>query len=163
MNNIHHIYFLVPLIVGLLAQLSKVIIDSYFGNKFTLRSLRSSWGMPSAHSTLTSSVLTMTILFEGFFSTISMVTGIFSLLIWYDAANVRYESGKHAQYINSLKDEMHRVMTHDHLSEKPFFSWFWLLKERLWHTPTEISVGIIFWIAVTVWVVSLIDSYIITF
>lgn len=163
MTNIHNIYFLVPLIVWVLAQLSKVVIDSYCWNTFTLRSLWSSWGMPSAHSTLTSSVLTMTILLEGFFSTTSMIVGIFAILIWYDAANVRYESWKHAQYINSLRTEMHKVMDHDHLSDKPFFSSFGLLRERLWHTPTEISIWIIFWIAVTVWVVSLIDSYIITF
>jgi acid phosphatase family membrane protein YuiD len=163
MYNLYNIYFTVPLIVWALAQISKVIIDSYCWSKFTLRSLWSSWGMPSAHSTLTSSVLIMVILFEWFFSTISMVVGIFSLLIRYDAANVRYESWKHAQYINSLRSEMHKVMDHDHIADKSFFSWFGILRERLWHTPTEISIWIIFWLAVTLWVVSLIDSYIINF
>jgi hypothetical protein len=37
------------------------------------------------------------------------------------------------------------------------------LRERLWHTPTEISIWVIFGIAVTLWVVSFIDSYIINF
>ncbi len=163
MTTLHNIYFFVPIIVWILAQVSKVIIDSYLGNTFTLRSLWSSWGMPSAHSTITSSALAMTILLEGFFSTITMVVTIFALLIWYDAANVRYESWKHAQYINSLRSEMHKVMDHEHLSDKSFFSWFWLLRERLWHTPTEIFIGIMFWITVTIGVVSLIDSYIIPF
>lgn len=163
MYDIHNIYFLVPIIVWWLAQVSKVFIDSYMGNSFTLRSLWSSWGMPSAHSTLTSSVLTMVVLLEGIFSTMTMVVTIFAILIRYDAANVRYESGKHAQYINSLRDEMHKVMTHDHLSEKPYFLWFWLLRERLWHTPVEILVWILFWWAVTLWIVWLLDIYVINF
>lgn len=163
MYDLHDIYFLVPVIVWWLAQVSKVLIDSYMGNAFTLRSLWSSWGMPSAHSTLTSSVLTMVVLLEDIFSTMTMVVVIFSILIRYDAANVRYESGKHAQYINSLKDEMHKVMTHDHLSERPYFLWFWLLRERLWHTPVEILVWILFWWAVTLWIVWLLDIYVINF
>jgi uncharacterized protein len=119
--------------------------------------------MPSAHSTLTSSVLTMVILLEGIFSSISMVVSIFSLLIRYDAANVRYESWKHAQYINSLRNEIHKVMDHENMTDKSFFTWFGLLRERLWHTPVEISIWIIFWISVTLWIVSLLDTYIITF
>ena len=163
MNDFHNIYFVVPIIVWVLAQISKVIIDSYRWSKLTLRSLWSSWGIPSAHSTFTSSVLVMVILFEWFFSTMSMVVSIFSLLIRYDAANVRYESGKHAKYINSLRSEMHKVMNHDHIEDKSFFSWLGLLRERLWHTPTEIIIWIVFWVSVTLWIVSLIHIYIINF
>ena len=163
MNNLHDVYFLVPFIVWWLAQIVKVFIDSFLGSWFTLRSLWSSWGMPSAHSTLTSSLLTMVILLEWIFSSMTMIVAIFSILIWYDAANVRYESWKHAQYINSLRDEMHKVMTHENLSDKSYVLWFWLLRERLWHTPVEILVWIIFWWSVTLWIVSLFDMYIINF
>ena len=163
MWDLHNIYFFVPLIVWILAQLSKVLIDSFYWNKLNFHSLWSSWGMPSAHSTLTSSLFVVVILLEWLFSTLSMIVFIFSLLIWYDAANVRYESWKHAQYINSLRSDMHRVMTYDHIVEKPFFSWFSLLRERLWHTPTEIFIWIIFWVITTLLVVHLIDNYIITF
>ncbi len=163
MEALHNLYFIVPLIVWTLAQISKVFIDSFCWNKLTFRSLWSSWGMPSAHSTLTSSVLTMVILLEWFFSSLSMVVSIFALLIWYDAANVRYESWKHAHYINSLRSEMHKVMDYDRIEDKSFFSWFGLLRERLWHTPTEIFIWIIFWVFMTLWIVWLIDIYIINF
>jgi acid phosphatase family membrane protein YuiD len=163
MWELHDIYFFVPVIVWISAQVSKMVIDSYYWNRLRFRSLWSSWGMPSAHSTLTSSLLVMVMLLEWIFSTFSMIVTVFALLIWYDAANVRYESWKHAQYINSLRSDMHKVMTHDHIPDKSFFSWFSLLRERLWHTPTEICIWIIFWVIVTLWIVYLIDNYIITF
>jgi uncharacterized protein len=163
MSTLHNIYFFIPFIVWAFAQIVKVMIDSYCGKKITFRSLLSSWGMPSAHSTLTSSLVTMVILFEWLFSTITMIVSVFSVLIRYDAANVRYESWKHAQYINTLRDEMHKVMTHEHLSEKPHFLGFGLLRERLWHTPVEISIWILFWVFVTIGFVLLCDMYIISF
>lgn len=161
--SLHDIYFLVPIIVWSLAQLVKVTIDSYYGKRIDIHALFSSWGMPSAHSTLTSSLVVMVILLEWLFSTMSMIVTVYAVLIRYDAANVRYESWKHAQYINSLRDEMHRVMTHEHLNEKPYFLPFGILRERLWHTPTEILVGILFGISVTIGVVSLIDIYVVNF
>ena len=91
----------------------------------------------------------------------TMVVTVYAILVWYDAANVRYESGKHAQYINSLKQEMHKVMTQEHISSS--IRWFAILKERLWHTPVEIIIGILFGAATTLWLVSLIDTYIINF
>jgi acid phosphatase family membrane protein YuiD len=30
----------------------------------------------------------------------------FSFLFWYDAANVRYEAGQHASYLNQLNKEL---------------------------------------------------------
>lgn len=91
-----------------------------------------------------------------------MIVMVYALLVWYDAANVRYESGKHAQYINTLRQEMHRVMTtdeHHYFHPNPLE----LLKERLGHTPVEITVGVLFGLFVTLGVVALIDSYIISF
>ena len=50
-------------------------------------------------------------------------------------------------------------MTKEHMQSNS--TRFHLLKERLWHTPVEIIVGILFGIAVTLWLVSFIDIYII--
>ncbi|MBP7885029.1 divergent PAP2 family protein [Patescibacteria group bacterium] len=48
----------------------------------------------------------MLVLRDGIDTPLFMVAGIFALLIRYDAMNLRYESGKHAQYINSLRSEI---------------------------------------------------------
>ena len=160
-----HIYYLIPFIVALLAQWIKLIIDSLSGKKKSFHSFFTSGGMPSAHSTLTSSLLTIVIIIEKWFTELSMIVMVFPILVWYDAANVRYESWKHAKYINSLKEEMHKVMTqsyeeyiHPHTSLS-----LEVLKERLWHTPIEVFVGIVFGISVTLILVTLIDSNLIHF
>lgn len=159
--ELYQIYYCIPFIVALLAQGVKLIIDAFMGKKITFRSLLVSGGMPSAHSTLTSSLLMMVILIEGPFSMMTMIVTVYAILVWYDAANVRYESGKHAQYINNLRQEMHKVMIQDWIPHH--HRWFALLKERLGHTPVEIIVGVLFGLAATVWVVSLLDTYLISF
>lgn len=159
--DLYQIYYCIPFLVALLAQFIKIIIDSFSGKHITFRSMLVSGGMPSAHSTLTSSVLMMVILIEWLFSVTTMIVTVFALLVRYDAANVRYESGKHAQYINSLRIEMHKVMTQEHMYSHAW--WLDRLKERLGHTPVEIIVGILFWAAATLALVSLFDTYLISF
>ncbi len=159
----YQIYYCVPFIVALLAQGIKLIIDSFSGKKTTFRSLLVSGGMPSAHSTLTSSLLMMVILIQGPFSVMTMVVTVYTLLVRYDAANVRYESGKHAHYINTIRQEMHKVMTQNDTTHTHYHRWIALLKERLGHTPVEIIVGVLFWLTVTLGVVSLLDKYLISF
>ncbi len=161
--TIHDIYFLLPIIVAIFAQLIKVVIDIHTWKKLRFYSLLSSGGMPSTHTTITSSLLVMIILFEWFFSTTTMIVSVFSVLIRYDAANVRYESGKHAQYINSLKYQLHQVMNQEHIPEISSYLAIDKLRERLWHTPIEILVGILFGVCVTLWSVSLLDTYIVPF
>lgn len=96
-----------------------------------------------------------------------MVVAVYACLVWYDAANVRYESGKHAQYINSLRQEMHKVMTYDQpvppSLQHHTFPTLELLKERLGHTPVEIGVGILFGMVVTLCLVWILDLYVISF
>ncbi len=59
----------------------------------------------------------------------------FAILFWYDAANVRYEAGKHAKYINEIKDELKSFSFIDYKLQD--------LQERLWHTSTEVVGGIL--------------------
>lgn len=149
-------YVIVPLLVWILGQWLKIVIDVSKGQTFSIASLWTSGWFPSTHGTLTSSVLTMLALYDGVDTPLFMVAAVFSLLIWYDAMNLRYESGKHAQYINSLRSEIGYILRVDdnennkevikdnlritHLS----------LKERIGHTPLEVCAGIIFGIGVTI-------------
>ena len=53
------------------------------------------------------------------------------MLFWYDAMNVRYEAGKHAQYINEIKEELKSFSFIDYKLND--------LKERLGHTLIEVA------------------------
>ncbi len=148
-------YVIVPLCVWILGQWLKVIIDVSKGQKFSLSSIWTSGGFPSTHGILTSSVLTMLALYEGMDTSLFMVAAIFSLLIRYDAMNLRYESGKHAQYINSLRSEIGYILDAeqqpwDDVLKKEIRMTRLSLKERIGHTPLEVCAWIIFGIGVTI-------------
>mgnify|MGYP003435278680 CR=1 FL=1 len=149
-------YVIVPLCVWILGQWLKVIIDVSKGQKFSLSSIWTSGGFPSTHGILTSSVLTMLALYEGMDTSLFMVAAIFSLLIRYDAMNLRYESGKHAQYINSLRSEIWYILRADDeeidrdIMQNDLRITRLSLKERIGHTPLEVFAWIVFGIGVTV-------------
>lgn len=98
----------------------------------------------------------MLALYDGIDTPLFMVAGVFSLLIWYDAMNLRYESGKHAQYINSLRSEIGYILRVDETRNEEEMIKDNLritrlsLKERIGHTPLEVCAGIIFGVGVTI-------------
>ncbi len=71
----------------------------------------------------------------GFDSVFFAVAFAFSVLFAYDAMNLRYETGQHAQYINDLRSELQTILLK---KEKE------TLKERIGHTPLEVAGWIIF-------------------
>ena len=147
-------YVFIPFFVWCCAQVTKVLIDYCLGSPLRLNSLWVSWGFPSTHGTLTSSALTVVFLVDGWNSTLFMMACIISFLIWYDAANIRYESWKHAQRINLIKKEMDEVLQVEHIQPRIHVPWF-LLKERIGHTPIEVIAGIVYGTSVTlltVWI-----------
>lgn len=154
--ELYQLYYLIPFVVALLAQWLKLIIDFTRGHGLHIKSLFVSWWMPSAHSTLTSSLLVVVLVMEGWLTELSMITAAFAWLVWYDAANVRYQSWKHAKYINSLRSEMFVMMSWDVSHWEEF-----LLKERLWHTPLEVIVGILFGASASLGCMLLLDTYVV--
>lgn len=151
-------YVVIPFFVGALAQVIKLLIDYYYKRPFSWNSLRTSGWFPSTHGTLTSSALTMVFFVDGLESTLFMVVATISFLVWYDAANVRYESGKHAQYINLIKKEIQQVVMEDDITlhdKVPLLS----LKERIGHTPLEVIGGIFYGTFVTVILIWIIEYF----
>lgn len=137
-------YVFIPLFVWCCAQVTKVVIDYYLGSPLRWSSLWVSGGFPSTHGTLTSSMLTVVFLIDGWHTTLFMTVSVISFLIRYDAANVRYESGKHAQRINLIKKEIDQVLQVEKIQSRVHIPWF-LLKERIGHTPIEVLGGIVYW------------------
>jgi len=59
--------------------------------------------MPSVHSALVTSITTALGIKYGVFSDIFTIALIFSMIIIYDAINVRFEAGLHAKALNQLR------------------------------------------------------------
>ncbi len=128
--------FVIPLVVAIIIQSIKIIVDFFAEGRKRLKLdyLRRAGWFPSVHSGISSSITTLMGLTYGIDSPHFAITLCFSILFWYDAMNVRYEAGKHAQYINEIKEELKSFSFIDYKLND--------LKERLGHTLVEVIGGI---------------------
>ena len=98
-----------------------------------------SGGMPSSHTALVSSLALAVGLVEKFSSTIFAVTLAFSLIIIFDACNVRYYAGQNIALTKKLIDDLNELgylKTDDPIYHKK-------MKEVLGHTYLQAFGGII--------------------
>ena len=127
MSDFFHTYpLLVPAIVWCVAQGSKVIIRSA-KRGFNWRYFVASGGMPSGHSSVAVSILTVVGILEGIYSLLFAIVFVFSCVVLYDAMNVRQQAGMHAAVLNTLLKK-----------EKEDFKPF---DELLGHTPLQVLIG----------------------
>lgn len=111
----------------IIAQVLKVIINSFKEGRLEYKLLTSNGAMPSSHSSILTTMLVMVGYLEGIDSTLFGITLIFSLLIIGDAMGIRTQTGKQAEILNKLVGNE---------NEKP-------LRELVGHKPTEVLGGII--------------------
>ena len=83
-----------------------------------------SGGMPSAHSTFVIALATSMGIKYGPWSDMFLICLVFSIIIIYDAMNVRFQAGLHARALNTLTP-------HDGI----------IFNESIGHTPIEAMVG----------------------
>lgn len=134
--------FLIPLITWGVIQFIKLIIDRFTsGSNLGWKALRSAWGFPSVHSGIAASITTLMYLQYGYDSPEFALAFCFSFLFRYDAANVRYEAGQHAIYLNQLSNKLQEIVS---LTKEPH-----VLKERLGHTFIEVIGGIAIGVGLT--------------
>lgn len=119
----HEYTLLVPCIALFIAILLKGLIHSIAG-KFAIHKMLWSGGMPSAHSTFVVALSTAIGIKHGVHSDYFMICLVFSIIVIYDAMNIRYQSGLHAKALNKLN-------SHQDTS----------LNESLGHTPLEACGG----------------------
>jgi len=139
--------FLIPIITGVIIQTIKLIIDKYKWEKINFDKLFAAWWFPSVHSWLSTSLLIVIYYVYGIYSSFFAITLIFSILFWYDAANVRYQAWKHAEVINKMRSQLSNIFSLEYVNSNK-------LKERLWHTFNEV----IWWIVIS-WIITLIIIY----
>ncbi len=132
--------FFLVFLVGFCVQWLKVIIDLFKYRKFRFHHFFSSWGFPSFHTWLSSSVMMLVLLEYGFDSVLFVVVSAFALLFAYDAMNLRFQTGQHAHLINKLRTELQWIFLKEQTGK---------LRERLWHTPLEVLWWFVIWSLLT--------------
>ena len=128
-------------IVGAIIQITKVVIDSIVQKHFSLDEIFTSGGFPSFHSGIVSSVTLIALLSDGMYSVTFAIAASFSLLFAYDAMNLRFQTGMHAEYLNDLRKDLQDNLLMKNRKKK--------LKENIGHTPIEVAGGILFGIVLT--------------
>lgn len=124
-------FIIIPILSVIVAQIIKTIIETIINKRFDVRRLfNGSGGMPSSHSTLVVSLVTIIGLNYGISSIYFAISLILSLVVLYDAMGIRYETGKQAEVINKISKQ---------IKFKEFIS----LKEKIGHKPIEVLGGII--------------------
>jgi hypothetical protein len=92
--------------------------------KFSFSNMLGSGGMPSAHSTFVIALSTAMGIKNGPWSDEFLMCLVFSIIIIYDAMNVRFQAGLHARALNTLSPHDGRQFN-----------------ESIGHTPVEAFVG----------------------
>lgn len=130
----HYKYITIPLITLVLCQIIKFGIESIKSKKLKWgRLFNGSGGMPSSHTSFSTSITMLMGLNFGFDSPFFALPLIFTLIVAYDAMGLRMQSGKQAEAINLIVDE---------LFSNDIKVNFGKLKEELGHKPLEVVGGI---------------------
>ncbi len=132
------------LVAGMLAwgigQAMKVPLDYARTRRLNWAILISAGGMPSSHSALMVATTLAIGLFYGFNEPLFALAVAISMVVIYDATNIRRQAGIHAQKINLLVNEL---FSGQPISDKQ-------LTEVLGHTPLEVAGGVILGVACAV-------------
>lgn len=119
----------------ILAQLIKVVLHTAINKRFDITRLVDTGGMPSSHTAFVSALSTSVAWTEGTDSVSFAIALCFSLIVIYDATNLRRNAGHQAQLLNELVVQLlHGKILHEKFT-------FRKLRELLGHNPSEVFVG----------------------
>lgn len=127
-----YIYLLTPIIAFTLAQGTKVILRS-FHHKITWHDLFAYSDMPSGHTAVVISLVTILGLKLGVSSPIFAAAFVFATIVITDAIGLRNYLGQHGKTLNVLVKD---------LKEDEFLDRYYPKQlERIGHTPIQVIVG----------------------
>ena len=109
---------LVPSVAFIVSVVIKWFVSIFKKWKFDLSMALWSWWMPSAHTAVAVSLTTALAIKHWVWNDMFAIAMAFTVIIIYDAINVRFEAWLHASAINK------------YIWEKKF-------RESLWHLPSE--------------------------
>ena len=120
------------------AQFTKMLCGFTRTRRLDFSYIVSTGGMPSAHSSMVSGLMTSLGLNGGFDSPPFVVSLAFAIIVMFDAATVRRASGLQSRLLNQMVDELFKE--HKFSEQK--------LKELLGHTRLEVFLGMVMGILV---------------
>lgn len=102
-----------PITAAILANLLAQVLKPYFlyrkTKRFDIHQTIASGGFPSSHSSTVTSLSTAIALQQGIESTYFAISLIFSIIVIYDAVNVRYYAGKNIQLTKQLVSDLEKI------------------------------------------------------
>ena len=122
------------------AQLLKTLIDFTLNRSFNPERLFGSGGMPSSHSATVCALTAAAGIRYGAGSFEFAVSFVLSMIVMYDAMNVRMETGKQAKLLNRVFFE--NILEFDGVLLQERF------KEYVGHTPVQVCAGAILGIVI---------------
>ncbi len=114
-----------------MAQSLKVLLGVLREKRFDFRWFVGTGGMPSSHAAVVSALTTSVGLHAGFASPIFYVALVFTIVVLFDAQGVRRASGKQAEILNKILDD---IYWKKNIQEER-------LMELIGHTPMEVLAG----------------------
>lgn len=127
---LHDYVFLIPLVVLVLCELVKMLVESFRTGDGHLALFRPG-GFPSSHSAFVTSLLIIVAYKLGLQSVEFAIAFVFAGVVWYDAMSVRRAVGEQAKALNKLQNLQH-------------------FAERLGHSFLEVLGGVGFGAVITV-------------
>jgi uncharacterized protein len=118
-----------------LAQVMKLVLNTIVSHRVDFSRLVDTGGMPSSHTAFVAALSGAVGLTEGFRSVIFAAVLCFSMIIVYDATNLRRSAGYHAQVLNDIVPALLKGKVLQPGIQFP------KLRELLGHNPSEVIVG----------------------
>jgi len=128
------------IIAWVLTQSIKVILGVIREKKFDFRWFVGPGGIPSSHAAGASALATSIGIRNGFNTVAFALAAAFTIVVMFDAQNVRRAAGKQAQILNRMMED---IYWRGKIQEAQ-------LRELLGHTPIEVFLGMILGILIAV-------------
>lgn len=130
---LHNRVFVTTFLAWFVAQSVKVFIGAIREKRFNFKWFVGTGGMPSSHASGVTALAASVGIQEGVATALFAVTCMFAVVVICDAQGVRRASGKQAEVLNKILDD---IYWKKHVQEDR-------LKELIGHTPIEVIAGII--------------------
>lgn len=127
-----YIYLLTPIFAFIIAQGTKIVLRSQ-KRKVTWRDIFSYSNMPSSHTAVVISMVTILGLKLGIDSPIFAATFVYALIVITDAVGLRNYLGQHGKTLNILVKDLKEDEFLDQAYPK--------LLEKIGHTPLQVLIG----------------------
>lgn len=139
---LHNRVFLTWLLACVTAQLIKITVGAIRLRRFDFRWILGTGGMPSTHAAGVTALSTSVGFHSGFGSPLFAATLAFTVITLFDAQGVRRWSGRQAQVLNKILEDMYFQRR---IQEQR-------IKELLGHTPIEVLAGMGLGVAIALFI-----------